>query len=72
VPFELTAARRFDLLIRPTRAQIGSHRVLVEFQDHITKVNMGIAETFIHVVGRGQGGGQGQGQGGGQANNPNR
>ena len=72
VPFELTAARRFDLLIRPTRAQVGSHRVLVEFQDHITKVNMGIAETFIHVQGRGGGGGQGSGQGGGQANNPNR
>lgn len=69
-PFELTAARRFDLLIRPTRNQVGSHRVLVEFKDHITKVNMGIAETFIHVVGRGQGGGGGQG--GGQANNPNR
>ncbi len=73
VPFDLTAARRFDLLIRPTRAQVGAHRVLVEFKDHITKVNMGIAETFIHVLGQGGGGGGGgQGQGGGQANNPNR
>jgi FtsP/CotA-like multicopper oxidase with cupredoxin domain len=52
VPFELTAARRFDLLIRPTSVQVGSHRVLVEFKDHITKVNMGIAETFIHVEGK--------------------
>jgi hypothetical protein len=52
VPFELTAARRFDLLIRPTSAQVGSHRVLMEFKDHITKVNMGIAETFIHVEGK--------------------
>jgi FtsP/CotA-like multicopper oxidase with cupredoxin domain len=72
VPFELTAARRFDLLIRPTRGQVGSHRVLVEFQDHITRVNQGIAETFIHVVGQGAGGGGGQGGGGGRANNPNR
>jgi len=52
VPFELTAARRFDLLIRPTNVQAGSHRVLVEFKDHISKVNMGIAETFIHVEGK--------------------
>ena len=52
VPFELTAARRFDLLIRPTSVQVGSHRVLVEFKDHITKANMGIAETFIHVEGK--------------------
>ncbi|MBM4286226.1 MAG: hypothetical protein FJ128_13435 [Deltaproteobacteria bacterium] len=72
VPFELTAARRFDLLIRPTSSEVGAHRVLVEFKDRITKVNWGIAETFIHVVGRGQGGGQGQGVGGGRANNPNR
>lgn len=72
VPFDLTAARRFDLLIRPTRSQVGSHQVRMEFKDHITKVNLGIAETFVNVVGRGQGRGQGQGQGGGQANNPNR
>jgi hypothetical protein len=24
----------------------------MEFKDHITKVNMGIAETFIHVEGK--------------------
>ncbi|MDI6853322.1 MAG: multicopper oxidase domain-containing protein [Deltaproteobacteria bacterium] len=61
VPFELTAARRFDLLIRPTSSQVGSHRVLVEFQDHITKVNMGIAETFINVVQPARGRGRGEG-----------
>lgn len=74
VPFELTAARRFDLLVRPTSSQVGSHRVLMEFKDHITKVNMGIAETFIHVLGRGGGGGRGRGGGvgGGRANNPRR
>ncbi|MBI5583675.1 MAG: multicopper oxidase domain-containing protein [Deltaproteobacteria bacterium] len=50
VPFELTAARRFDLLIKPTARDIGSHRVAVEFHHHINQEQMGIAETFIHVV----------------------
>jgi plastocyanin len=50
VPFELTAARRFDLLIKPTAQDIGSHKVVVEFKHHINQEQMGIAETFIHVI----------------------
>ncbi|MFA5110677.1 MAG: multicopper oxidase domain-containing protein [Desulfobaccales bacterium] len=50
VPFNLTAARRFDLLISPTAAQIGTHRFVVEFQHHVTRQVMGIAETFVNVV----------------------
>jgi hypothetical protein len=49
VPWEFTAARRFDLLIRTTRKQRGSHRVLVEFKHHITQQTLSIAETYIIV-----------------------
>jgi hypothetical protein len=50
VPFELTTARRFDLLITPTAAQVGSHRVQAAFRDHVNHRVLGIAETLIHVV----------------------
>jgi len=50
VVFELTAGRRFDLLIKPTANDIGTHKLVVEFRHHITQVTMGIAETFIQVI----------------------
>lgn len=49
VPWDLTAARRFDLLIRPTRKQRGTHLVVVEFKHHITRETIGMAETYIIV-----------------------
>lgn len=50
-PFELTAARRFDLIISPTAGDIGSHRVLVDVFDADKKGKLlGTMETFIHVV----------------------
>ncbi len=48
--FELTAAQRFDLLIKPTADDIGIHKFVVEFRHHINLEVMGIAETFIHVI----------------------
>jgi FtsP/CotA-like multicopper oxidase with cupredoxin domain len=50
VPFELTPAQRFDLLIKPTADDIGIHKFVVEFRNHINLEVMGIAETFIHVI----------------------
>ena len=50
VPFEMTAAQRFDLLIKPTADNIGIHKFVVEFRNHINIEVMGIAETFIHVI----------------------
>jgi FtsP/CotA-like multicopper oxidase with cupredoxin domain len=50
VPFEMTAAQRFDLLIKPTADDIGIHKFVVEFRNHINIEVMGIAETFIHVI----------------------
>ena len=50
VVFDLVAAQRFDLLIKPTTNDIGTHKVVVEFRHHINQQTMGIAETFIHVL----------------------
>jgi FtsP/CotA-like multicopper oxidase with cupredoxin domain len=50
VVVDLTAARRFDLLIRPTANDIGTHKMVVEFRDSVNLQTLGIAETFIHVV----------------------
>ncbi len=48
--FELTAARRYDLIIKPTGSDVGSHKVTVEFFDLNNGSFLGKAETFIHVV----------------------
>ena len=50
VVFELTPGRRFDLLIKPTANDIGTHKLVVEFRHHISQQTMGIAETFIQVI----------------------
>lgn len=46
-PFELTTARRWGLIIRPTAA--GGYPVKVEYRHWITGDVLGVAETFIHV-----------------------
>lgn len=49
-PAELTAARRFDALIRPTAGDVGDHTVRFDFYDYIKGTLLGTAETVIHVL----------------------
>jgi FtsP/CotA-like multicopper oxidase with cupredoxin domain len=50
VAFTLTSARRYDMLVRPTAADIGDHKFTVQFYDSQTGKLKGTAETFVHVI----------------------
>ncbi|MBI2906157.1 MAG: multicopper oxidase domain-containing protein [Chloroflexi bacterium] len=45
----LTTARRADLLVRPTAKHLGTHTIRIQFLNHITQQEEGIAETRIIV-----------------------
>ncbi|MBI3948596.1 MAG: multicopper oxidase domain-containing protein [Armatimonadetes bacterium] len=49
-PLSLTTARRADLLITPTAAQVGAHRARVEFVHWISGEVLHVAETLIQVA----------------------
>lgn len=50
VPFDLTAARRFDLIVRPTADDIGQHRFVGQFKHFVSGITLGIADTYINVT----------------------